>query len=84
MKREVVWYHVAVEQILMLSARNTRQATRLMLALRDFGNGSRGDLKKLKGTNDWRLRTGDWRIFLKLDGELAGVFGLSDRQDAYN
>ena len=54
-----------------------------MLVLRDFGQNSRGDVKKLQGSTDWRLRVGDWRIFLKLDGEVAWVLGISDRQDAY-
>jgi mRNA-degrading endonuclease RelE of RelBE toxin-antitoxin system len=83
MRRELLWYHAGVEQIVQVSARNARQATRIMLALRDFGNTGKGDLKKLSGSNDWRLRSGDWRIFLKLDGDVAWVFGISDRQDAY-
>lgn len=83
MRRELLWYHAGVEQIVQVSARNARQATRVMLALRDFGNTGKGDLKKLSGSNDWRLRSGDWRIFLKLDGDVAWVFGISDRQDAY-
>lgn len=83
MRRELLWYHAGVEQIVQVSARNARQATRIMLALRDFGNTGKVDLKKLSGSNDWRLRSGDWRIFLKLDGDVAWVFGISDRQDAY-
>lgn len=83
MRHELLWYHAGVEQIVQLSARNPRQATRIMLALRDFGNTGKGDLKKLSGSNDWRLRSGDWRIFLKLDGETAWVFAISDRKDAY-
>lgn len=83
MRREVLWYQAAVEQIVHLSARNSKQATRIILALRDFGNSSRGDLKKLAGSDEWRLRSGDWRIFLKIEGDVAWVFGLSDRKDAY-
>lgn len=83
MRRELLWYHAGVEPIVQISARNARQAMRIMLTLRDFGNSGRGDLKKIGGSNDWRLRSGDWRIFLKLDGDVAWVFGISDRQDAY-
>ncbi len=83
MRRELLWQHAGVEQIVQLSARNARQATRIMLTLRDFGNVGKGDIKKLSGSNDWRLRSGDWRIFVKLDGEVAWVLGISDRQDAY-
>ncbi len=54
-----------------------------MVALRDFSNTGKGDLKKLSGSNDWRLRSGDWRVFLKLEGDIASVFAISDRKDAY-
>jgi mRNA-degrading endonuclease RelE of RelBE toxin-antitoxin system len=83
MRRKILWHHDAVEQIVQLAARNARQATRIMLVLRDFANTSKGDLKKLAGSDEWRLRSGDWRIFLKLDGAEVWVLGISDRQDAY-
>lgn len=83
MRRELLWYHAGVEQVVQLSARNARQATRIMVALRDFSNTGKGDLKKLSGSNDWRLRSGDWRVFLKLEGDIASVFAISDRKDAY-
>ncbi|HML99491.1 MAG TPA: hypothetical protein PKD75_13540 [Tepidiformaceae bacterium] len=83
MRRELLWYHAGVEQVVQLSARNARQATRIMVALRDFANTGKGDLKKLSGSSDWRLRSGDWRVFLKLEGDIAWVFAISDRQDAY-
>ena len=83
MRREILWYHAGVEQIVQIAARNAKQATRIMLALRDFGNTSKGDLKKLAGSSDWRLRSGDWRIFLKVEGDMVWVLGMSDRQDAY-
>ncbi|MCL4242407.1 MAG: hypothetical protein KJ048_13750 [Dehalococcoidia bacterium] len=83
MRRELLWYHAGVEQVVQLSARNARQATRIMVALRDFSNTGKGDLKKLSGSNDWRLRSGDWRVFLKLEGDIAWVFAISDRKDAY-
>jgi len=83
MKREIYWYHSAVELVLQLSARNSRQATRIALAPRNFGASGTADIKKLEGSDRWRLRAGDWRIFLRLDGPEAWVVGLSDRQDAY-
>lgn len=51
--------------------------------MRQYGNEGRGDIKKLKGIVEWRLRVGDWRVFLNLDGPLAYVVGMSDRKDAY-
>ena len=84
MKYNVLWYHAAVEDLQHLTVRNQRQATRIALAVRELGNTGRGDLKKLSGRGDWRLRVGDWRIFLEYVGADIHVTGISDRQDAYN
>jgi mRNA-degrading endonuclease RelE of RelBE toxin-antitoxin system len=84
MRRDVLWYQSAVEDVQRLAARNSRQATRIVLAVREFGSTGRGDLKKLAGAEDWRLRAGEWRIFLRLlPDATAHVTGFSDRQDAY-
>jgi mRNA-degrading endonuclease RelE of RelBE toxin-antitoxin system len=83
MKREVYWYHRAVEDITLLAARNPRQSTRLLVAIREFGQTSRGDFKKLQGPEEWRLRVGDWRVLFVLRADAAYVSRISDRQDAY-
>jgi|KBSSwiStaDraftv2_1062776.scaffolds.fasta_scaffold768128_2 mRNA-degrading endonuclease RelE of RelBE toxin-antitoxin system len=84
MKREILWYQSAVEDIQQLSARNSRQATRIVLAVREYGHTGRGDMKKLSGSQEWRLRAGHWRIFMRLMGDgTAHITGFSDRQDAY-
>ena len=83
MRREVFWHHSATEAIVQLAARNAKQATRILIAVREFGSGSRGDLKKLAGSDDWRLRVGDWRVILQFINDRAFVSEVSDRQDAY-
>jgi mRNA-degrading endonuclease RelE of RelBE toxin-antitoxin system len=83
MRREVLWTQAAVEQLAQLASRNSRQSTRILVAVREFGRVSRGDLKKLTGSEEWRLRAGDWRVILVLESERAYVFRISDRQDAY-
>ena len=83
MKREVYWYQGAVEDVSQLSARNAKQATRVLVAVREFGAANRGDVKKLAGADDWRLRAGDWRVVFKLRGDAIYVSSVSDRQDAY-
>jgi hypothetical protein len=41
-------------------------------------------MKKLSGSQEWRLRAGHWRIFMRLMGDgTAHITGFSDRQDAY-
>lgn len=83
MSREILWYHAAVEDIQKLSVRNSRRAGRILLAVRDFGRTNAGDIKKLKASDESRLRVGDWRIFLQLVGPIAYVVAVTDRQDAY-
>lgn len=83
MRREVYWYHRAVEEISQLAARNSRQSTRLLVAIREYGQTGRGDLKKLQGSEEWRLRAGDWRVIFVLREDAAYVSRISDRQDAY-
>lgn len=83
MRRDVFWYHRAVEEITLLAARNPRQSTRLLVAIREFGQTGRGDLKKLQGPEEWRLRVGDWRVLFLLHANAAYVCRVSDRQDAY-
>jgi len=54
-----------------------------MIAVRTFSQGGRTDLKKLSGSERWRIRVGDWRVVIRLVGEVAYVVSISDRQDAY-
>jgi mRNA-degrading endonuclease RelE of RelBE toxin-antitoxin system len=83
MKREIYWHHAAVEEMTQLAARNTRQATRILVAIREWGATSRGDFKKLQTVNEWRLRVGDWRVLFVVRADAAYVSRVTDRQDAY-
>ena len=76
------WAQSAVEDLQQLSSRQSRLALRLVLGVRQFGSGARADLKKLEGSSRWRLRVGEWRVFLSLEDERAYIHGFSDRQDA--
>jgi mRNA interferase RelE/StbE len=43
-----------------------------------------GDIKKLKGASKlYRLRVGDYRVLFELEGDLATVYDVSNRKDAY-
>ena len=85
MKRKVYWEQAAAEQIAQLAARNSRQAARILLATREFGQTSRGDVKKLRGKpNEWRLRVGHWRVIFELWADAAWITDVADRQDAYD
>jgi mRNA-degrading endonuclease RelE of RelBE toxin-antitoxin system len=52
--------------------------------MQGFARGERVDIKKLSGRDEaWRIRVGDWRLFLTLDGRDAVVDSLDNRRDAY-
>ena len=42
---------------------------RILLAINRLGEGLVGDVKPLKGRDDWRLRVGGWRVFFSVDAE---------------
>ena len=83
MKRTVTWSHEAVEDLFDLTVRDQKLARRIMITVRGFGMGQRTDLKKLSGQRTWRLRAGDWRVILLLDGDEATVESIDNRRDAY-
>ena len=85
MKRNVYWEQSAAEQLSQIAARNSRQATRILIAMREYGQASRGDVKKLSGSrNEWRLRVGNWRVVFELFAEAVYISDVGDRQDIYN
>ena len=50
-----------------------------------FGRDGHGDIKKLRGSDppEWRLRAGDWRILMLLEGPKAYITAIDNRRDAY-
>lgn len=84
MRRKVFWHHDAVEDLFELAVRNQKLARRVMIAIRAFGMGSRADIKKLADRDDqWRLRVGDWRIVMTLDGDKTEIDAIDNRRDAH-
>jgi hypothetical protein len=83
MRYDVFWRHAATEQLFELAVINAKQARRIMIAVRGFGMGQAGDLKKLTGKEEWRLRVGDWRVSMLLSGGIAYINEVNNRRDAY-
>jgi mRNA-degrading endonuclease RelE of RelBE toxin-antitoxin system len=83
LKRQILWYQEAVEDILQLMVQDQKQAKRIMATIRGFGMGQRADTKKLTGSDDWRLRVGDWRVGMLLSGSIAYIAEVKNRRDAY-
>jgi len=56
----------------------------ILLALTRFGNTGEGDLKQLKGSKDFRLRVGDYRVRMRQlkDGTIR-IAQVKHRREAY-
>ena len=83
MKYQVFWRQLALEQMLDLAAINARQARRISVVTRSMQIGQFGDIKKLSGSNEWRVRVGDWRVGLLLTGNEVYITEVNNRRDAY-
>jgi mRNA interferase RelE/StbE len=56
------------------------QARRMMAAIEQLPGG---DVKRLKGRSDYRLRVGDWRVIFDMAGEDLTVKMIATRGDVY-
>jgi mRNA interferase RelE/StbE len=81
---DVVWEQVAFNAVNELSKRDHRQSRRIADAVYEFARTRRGDVKKLRGSEQWRLRVGDWRVIFTQDGSMLKVEDVVNRRDAYD
>jgi mRNA interferase RelE/StbE len=60
------------------------QAMTILLALTRFAKTGEGDIKQLKGSKDFRLRVGDYRVRMRLfkDGTIR-IAQVKHRREAY-
>ena len=58
---------------------------RILTAINELHSGLSGNLKPLKGREEWRLRVGGWRVLLDIDIEarLILVKYVDPRGDVY-
>jgi mRNA-degrading endonuclease RelE of RelBE toxin-antitoxin system len=60
------------------------QARDILLALTDYVRTGMGDVRRLKGSSDWRLRVGDYRVrFEILPGDVFRILHVKHRREAY-
>jgi mRNA-degrading endonuclease RelE of RelBE toxin-antitoxin system len=83
MKYQVLWRHFATEQLLELALLNPKQARRIGVVVRGMQIGQFGDIKKLSGAEEWRVRVGEWRVIRLLDGDVVYINEVNNRRDAY-
>jgi mRNA interferase RelE/StbE len=60
------------------------QAMKILLALTRYANTGEGDVKQLKGSTDYRLRVGDYRVRMRVlnDGTIR-IAQVKHRREAY-
>ena len=67
---------------------DTATSQRIRTALKSMSNNpGNSDVKKLKGVkNLWRLRVGDFRVLLRIEGKKITVYALrvKHRREAYD
>jgi mRNA interferase RelE/StbE len=79
--KEIAFTAVATRQWLRLSS-DVR--ARLDGKLTEFARSGKGDVKRLKGREETRLRVGDWRIVFYLDGNTVVVAAVGHRREIYD
>jgi mRNA-degrading endonuclease RelE of RelBE toxin-antitoxin system len=87
--RTLVWESWAFDAWTAIEARAPALAERILLAIEQYVETGRGDVRKLTARGDLRrLRVGDWRVLFRHEhgqiGEvLVVVVAIADRRDAY-
>lgn len=64
MEWEIVFAPVAKKRIAKIPQPERR---RILVAIARLHEGLIGDIKPLKGRDEWRLRVGDWHVIMSVD-----------------
>ena len=78
--KEVEWTHAARKTLTRVDHTLAQRVVRSVLRFAESGHG---DVKKLKGSDEYRLRVGDWRVRFRDEGELMVVVSVKHRGSAY-
>jgi mRNA-degrading endonuclease RelE of RelBE toxin-antitoxin system len=79
------WERAAFARLMDLQDEDPPLAARLQDAIEQYADGRRGQVRRLSGRDEWRLRVGDWRIIFVTEagGETIVVTAIDNRRDAY-
>jgi mRNA interferase RelE/StbE len=78
---QFIWTEHAKEQLRQI---DREQAIQILRALTDYASSGKGQIKKLKGSGDLRLRVGDYRVrFEVLKADVYRVLRVGHRREAY-
>ena len=81
----VHWSNRAADDLRRLAQRDERTARRIGQAVTRLAENRQGDLRKIAGADEWRLRVGDWRVRFMFDqeGHTIVVTRVLPRKEAY-
>jgi mRNA interferase RelE/StbE len=79
------WLQKARDDLQAIERRDRRTARRIENAITRYRTIGYGDVRRLVGQPDWRLRVGDWRIIFTLEDETRTITirAIVNRRDAY-
>ena len=89
MTRTLVWEPWAFDAWAAIESRDPALAERILLAIEQYVETGRGDVRKLTARGDLRqLRVGSWRVLFQHDRRrpseiLVIVVSIADRRDVY-
>jgi len=76
-----IWTERAKEQLRQI---DREQALQILYALTDYARSGAGQVKKLKGSGDLRLRVGDYRVrFEMAEEDTYRILRVRHRKEAY-
>ena len=82
MKSQILYEKEALKELDKLEPSISR---RIIKKIEDMSeNPSSCDIKKLKGSNDYRLRVGNYRIIFVFDKDLIKIIKVGHRQQIYD
>lgn len=81
----VVWPEPVGSELDRLARRDRRLVIRIRQAINRYADTGHGNVRKLQGADEYRLRVGDWRVRFALDhaARVIVVVRVSPRRDAY-
>lgn len=63
---------------------DVRRLDRDFIGLQRFAETGEGDIKRLRGSNDFRLRVGDWRVRFSVEPEDSlQIHSVRNRSEGY-
>ena len=79
---QIDWKEHAIENLNKLEASISQRIFKKVEELAD--NPFSKDIKRLKGSDDFRLRVGDYRIIFSIEGNLITILMVGHRKNIYD